>query len=100
MFYGKLGLQGGVQRRVTLHQWNELPPFPPIQHGEDMILELHFIYGFMIGFEYVDQEEAKYYVLDLGIIRLMLAYPKDQHLMAAPSGVVFFTRKDESLFYQ
>jgi hypothetical protein len=31
----------------------------------------------MIGFEYVDQEEAKYYVLDLGIIRLMLAYPKD-----------------------
>ena len=48
-----------------------------------MILELHFIFGFMIGFEYVDQEEASYYVLDLGIIRLMLASPKDQHFMAA-----------------
>ena len=42
-----------------------------------MILELHFICGFMFGFEYVDQEEANYYVLDLGIIRLMLANPKD-----------------------
>jgi hypothetical protein len=47
------------------------------QHGEDMILELHFICGLMFGFEYVDQEEANYYVLDLGIIRLMLANPKD-----------------------
>lgn len=55
-----------------------------------MILELHFICGLMFGFEYVDQEEANYYVLDLGIIRLMLANPKDQHFMATPSGVVFF----------
>jgi hypothetical protein len=42
-----------------------------------MILELHFICGFMIGFEYVDEDDVKYYVLDLGIIRLMLASPKD-----------------------
>ena len=70
-----------------------------------MILELHFICGLMFGFEYVDQEEANYYVLDLGIIRLMLAYPKDQHLMAAPSGVVFllvrtspFSINDQGLF--
>lgn len=55
-----------------------------------MILELHFICGLMFGFEYVDQDEANYYVLDLGIIRLMLASPKDQHhFMAALSGVVF-----------
>lgn len=78
-----------------------------------MILELHFICGFMIGFEYVDEDGIKYYVLDLGIVRLMLASPKDQHFMAAPSGVVFLllfkhimlhithiTDKDESLFYQ
>jgi hypothetical protein len=43
----------------------------------DMILELHFIFGFMIGFEYVDEDDVKYYVLDLGIVRLMLASPKD-----------------------
>ena len=55
-----------------------------------MILELHFIYGFMLGFEYVDDDGIKYYVLDLGIVRLMLASPQDQHFMAAPSGVVFF----------
>ena len=54
-----------------------------------MILELHFICGFMFGFEYVDDDGIKYYVLDLGIVRLMLANPKDQHFMAAPSGVVF-----------
>jgi len=42
-----------------------------------MILELHFIYGFMIGFEYVDDDGIKYYVLDLGIVRLMLASPQD-----------------------
>ena len=42
-----------------------------------MILELHFIYGFMFGFEYVDDDGIKYYVLDLGIVRLMLASPKD-----------------------
>jgi hypothetical protein len=43
----------------------------------NMILELHFICGFMIGFEYVDEDDVKYYVLDLGIVRLMLASPKD-----------------------
>ena len=42
-----------------------------------MIVELHFICGFMFGFEYVDEDDVKYYVLDLGIIRLMLASPKD-----------------------
>ena len=42
-----------------------------------MILELHFIYGFMLGFEYVYDDDIKYYVLDLGIIRLMLASPQD-----------------------
>ncbi len=54
-----------------------------------MILELHFICGLMFGFEYVDQDEANYYVLDLGIIRLMLASPKDQHFMAALRGCLF-----------
>ena len=64
-----------------------------------MILELHFIFGFMIGFEYVDEDDVKYYVLDLGIIRLMLANPKDQHFMGTLRSPLF-TDKDESLFYQ
>ena len=55
-----------------------------------MILELHFIYGFMFGFEYVDDDGIKYYVLDLGIVRLMLASPQDQHFMAALKWAVFF----------
>ena len=55
-----------------------------------MILELHFICGLMFGFEYVDQDEANYYVLDLGIIRLMLASPKDQHFMGTLRSPLFY----------
>ena len=43
-----------------------------------MILELHFIMGFMVGIEYVDIEEsdATHLVLDLGIVRIMATFPK------------------------
>ena len=42
-----------------------------------MLLELHFITGFMIGIEWVNEyEDANHLVLDLGIIRLMGSFPK------------------------
>jgi hypothetical protein len=43
-----------------------------------MILELHFIMGFMVGIEYVDLEEsdATHLVLDLGIVRIMASFLK------------------------
>lgn len=47
--------------------------------GKDMIVELHFIMGFMIGFEYVNIEEddATHLVIDLGIVRIMASFLKD-----------------------
>jgi hypothetical protein len=42
-----------------------------------MLLELHFITGFMIGLEWVNEyEDANHLVLDLGIVRLMGSFPK------------------------
>lgn len=43
-----------------------------------MLLELHFITGFMFGAEWVNEyEDANHFVLDLGIVRLMASFPKD-----------------------
>lgn len=43
-----------------------------------MLIELSFLTGFMIGFEWVtDYEDANHVVLDLGIARLLLSFPKD-----------------------
>jgi hypothetical protein len=44
-----------------------------------MILELHFITGFMVGFEYVSMQEddATHLILDLGIVRLLFSFIKD-----------------------
>jgi hypothetical protein len=47
--------------------------------GKDMIVELHFIMGFMLGFEYVNipEDDATHLVLDFGIARLMISFIKD-----------------------
>ena len=43
-----------------------------------MLVELSFLTGFMVGFEWVsDFEDAHHVVLDLGIARLLLTFPKD-----------------------
>jgi hypothetical protein len=44
-----------------------------------MIVELHFIMGFMVGIEYVNLEEsdATHLILDLGIVRIMVSFLKD-----------------------
>lgn len=42
-----------------------------------MLIELHFITGFMVGFEFVSEESANHAVLDLGIARLMFTFFKD-----------------------
>lgn len=44
-----------------------------------MILELHFIMGFMVGIEYVNIEEsdATHLILDLGIVRIMASFIKE-----------------------
>jgi hypothetical protein len=44
-----------------------------------MIVELHFITGFMLGFEYVSIEgdDANHLVIDFGIVRLMVSFIKD-----------------------
>ena len=34
-------------------------------------LDLHFINGFMLGFEFVKEEDYNYVVLDLFIVRIM-----------------------------
>ena len=42
-----------------------------------MLLELHFITGFMLGIEWVNEyEDANHLVLDLGILRLIGSFPK------------------------
>ena len=43
-----------------------------------MIVELHFIMGFMIGIEYVNIEEsdATHFIIDLGILRIMFSFIK------------------------
>ena len=44
-----------------------------------MMLELNFITGFMVGFEYVNIEEddATHLIVDLGIVRLLFSFIKD-----------------------
>lgn len=43
-----------------------------------MIVELHLLTGFMVGFEWVSEmEDAHHVVIDLGIARLLLTFPKD-----------------------
>jgi hypothetical protein len=44
-----------------------------------MIVELHFIMGFMLGFEYVSiaEDDATHLVIDLGIVRIMVSFIKD-----------------------
>jgi hypothetical protein len=42
-----------------------------------MLVELHFIMGFMVGAEWVSEyEDANHFVLDLGIVRIMASFPK------------------------
>jgi hypothetical protein len=43
-----------------------------------MMVELHFIMGFMLGVEYVNLEEsdATHFVIDLGIVRIMFSFFK------------------------
>ena len=43
-----------------------------------MMVELHFIMGFMLGIEYVNLEEsdATHLVIDLGIARIMFTFFK------------------------
>lgn len=44
-----------------------------------MLLELHFLTGFMVGFEWVSEhEDANHIVLDLGIARLLFSFPKSE----------------------
>ena len=52
---------------------------PHLQLRKDMIVELHFIMGFMIGFEYVsiEEDDATHLVIDLGIVRIMASFLKD-----------------------
>ena len=42
-----------------------------------MLIELHLLTGFMVGFEWISEfEEANHVVLDLGIARILLSFPK------------------------
>ena len=44
-----------------------------------MILEAHFLTGFMVGFEWVNEmEEVNHLVLDLGIVRFLFTFPKSE----------------------
>jgi hypothetical protein len=42
-----------------------------------MKVEFYFITGFAIGFEYADLDEGQYYVLDLGILRILFSNEED-----------------------
>lgn len=43
-----------------------------------MLVEFSFLTGFMVGFEWCsDYEDANHVVLDLGIARVLLTFPKD-----------------------
>jgi hypothetical protein len=39
-----------------------------------MQIEYYFIPGFMIGFEFAEEDGENFFVLDVGIIRLMFVY--------------------------
>ena len=41
-----------------------------------MIINLHFITGFSVGFEYVPSfDDESHFVIDLGIIRILFSTP-------------------------
>ena len=42
-----------------------------------MTVEFYFITGFAIGFEYANLDEGQYYVLDLGILRILFSREED-----------------------
>jgi hypothetical protein len=42
-----------------------------------MTVEFYFITGFAIGFEYANLDEGQYYVLDLGIVRILFSREED-----------------------
>ena len=43
-----------------------------------MMINLHFITGFCIGFEYVPSfDDESHFVIDLGIIRILFSTPHD-----------------------
>jgi hypothetical protein len=42
-----------------------------------MKVEFYFITGFAIGFEYANLDEGQYYVLDLGILRVLFSNEED-----------------------
>jgi hypothetical protein len=46
-----------------------------LKHGTvDMQVECHLIPGFMIGFEFAEEDGETFFVLDVGIIRLLFVY--------------------------
>ena len=42
-----------------------------------MNVEFYFITGCAIGFEYADLDEGKYFILDLGILRILFSNEED-----------------------
>jgi hypothetical protein len=42
-----------------------------------MNVEFYLITGFAIGFEYADLDEGKYFILDLGILRILFSKEED-----------------------
>jgi hypothetical protein len=48
------------------------------QGKSKMIINLHFITGFCIGFEYVPSfDDESHFVIDLGVIRILFSTPHD-----------------------
>jgi hypothetical protein len=68
-----------LRQRILLLSAERLVNRPHLQLRKDMIVELHFIMGFMIGFEYVsiEEDDATHLVIDLGIVRIMFSFLKD-----------------------
>jgi hypothetical protein len=42
-----------------------------------MKVEFYLITGFAIGFEYANLDEGQYFVLDLGIVRILFSNEED-----------------------
>ena len=68
-----------LRQGILLLSAERLVNRPHLQLRKDMIVELHFIMGFMIGFEYVsiEEDDATHLVIDLGIVRIMASFLKD-----------------------
>lgn len=42
-----------------------------------MSIELSFLTGFMVGFEYIDEyDDCRHLILDIGIIRLLFSFER------------------------